>query len=68
MRHILIMRLSELRKSAGLTQRQLAEASGVNIRQIQKIEAGEIQIGNITLQNAARLASVLGIRTEDLLN
>ena len=59
--------LKQHRINAGLTQKQLAEASGVNIRQIQKIESGEIQIGNVTLQNAARLASALGVELKDLL-
>jgi len=61
------MSIQALRAAAGLTQRQLAEAAGVNIRQIQKIEAGEIQIGNVTLQNAARLAEALGVTIESLL-
>lgn len=60
-------KLKRLRIDAGLTQAQLAEAAGVNIRQIQKIEAGEIQIGNVTLQNAARLAAALGVTIESLL-
>lgn len=50
-----------------MTQAGLAEKSGVNIRQIRKIEAGDIRIGNITLTNAARLAAALGVRIEDLL-
>ena len=61
------MPLQSLRAAAGLTQKQLAAAAGVNIRQIQKIEAGEIQIGNVTLQNAARLAEALGVTIESLL-
>ena len=61
------MALQSLRAAAGLTQKQLAEAAGVNIRQIQKIEAGEIQIGNVTLQNAVRLAEALGVTIESLL-
>ena len=61
------MTLQSLRAAAGLTQKQLAEAAGVNIRQIQKIEAGEIQNGNVTLQNAARLAAALGVTIESLL-
>ena len=60
-------RLKQRRINAGLTQKQLAEAAGVNIRQIQKIEAGEIQMGNVTLQNAARLAAALGVEIKDLL-
>ena len=62
------MTIRERRRAAQLTQAQLAEAAGLNIRQIQKIEAGEIQIGNITLTNAARLARALGVKIEDLLN
>ena len=44
--------LADLRKSVGLTQQKLATASGINIRQIQKIESGEVQIGNI-IENRA---------------
>ena len=61
------MTIRERRKAAQLTQAQLAEAAGLNIRQVQKIEAGEILIGNMTLTNAARLAQALGVKIEDLL-
>lgn len=61
------MTLRERRSAAQLTQAQLAEAAGVNVRQIQKIEAGEIQIGNVTLTNAARIAQALGVKIEELL-
>ena len=61
------MTIRERRRAAKLTQAQLAEAAGLNIRQIQKIEAGEIQIGNVTLTNAAHLAQALGVKIEDLL-
>lgn len=40
--------LKELRKFMGLTQRELAEKTGINIRQIQKIEKGEIDVSNMT--------------------
>lgn len=59
--------LKEMRKAAGLTQTQLASAAGINIRQIQKLEAGEIRLGNLTLANAAKLADALGISMEALL-
>lgn len=59
--------LKQIRAAAGMTQRQLADAAGVNIRQIQKIEASEIKIGNVTLQNAAALAQALGVPIEELL-
>ena len=61
------MALKDLRQAAGMTQAALAEKSGVNIRQIRKIELGEIKIRNITLQNAVRLAGALGVSIEALL-
>lgn len=55
------------RSVMGMTQRELAEKSGVNIRQIQKYESGEYDAGNMTLRNAVALARVLECSTEDLL-
>lgn len=49
------MFIKELRKEKNITQTQLAEACGLNIRWIQKLESGEINIENITLKNAALL-------------
>ena len=46
------MEVKELRKRQGLTQKQLAEQIGVNIRWVQKLEAGEIKLENITFLNA----------------
>jgi transcriptional regulator with XRE-family HTH domain len=60
-------RLRDLRAEAGITQAQLAAASGINLRQLQKIEAGEIKLGNVTLANAVALARALGIAAEDLI-
>lgn len=53
--------LYDLRQSRGFTQKALAEQTGINIRQIQRIEKGEIKIDNITLKNAIALADALGI-------
>ncbi len=61
------MKLKELRKSRNLTQAQLAELSGVNSRQIQRIENGESDISNVTLKNAHALAKALGVSMEELL-
>lgn len=58
--------LSEARRGAGLTQRQLAEASGVNIRQIQRIEHGDSSLGNITAANFMALVRALHMRPRDL--
>ena len=57
----------ESRKAAGITQKELAEKSGINIRQIQKYESGEYDTGNMTLKNAVSLARALECRAEDLL-
>jgi len=61
------MTIRDYRLSRGLTQQQLADAALLNRSQIQKLERGEIQVGNITLANAARLAAALGIEIDDLL-
>lgn len=61
------MTLRELRQKAGLTQLQLAEKSGVNARQIRRVELGTSQIENVTLINAKRLADALGVGIEELL-
>ena len=57
----------QLRLEKGLTQKGLADATGVNIRQIQKIESGEISVSNITLKTAKALADVLRISVDSLL-
>ena len=55
------------RSVMGLTQRELAEKSGVNIRQIQKYESGEYDTGNMTLKNALAIAGALECEVKDLL-
>ena len=60
--------LKELRAKAGMTQQQLADATGINIRQIRKIESGEIKLENITAKNFLALAKVLEIGPRALLS
>ena len=55
------------RIAAGLTQKQLAELSGVNSRQIQKVEAGEIKAGNMTAKNLLEIADALGVDPRELI-
>lgn len=62
------MSLRELRQAAGLTQAALAAASGVHVVQIRRMEAGTIDMRNITLANALRLAAALGVPPERLLD
>lgn len=54
-------RIKSLRQSRGLTQQALADASGLNLRQIQKLEGGEAAIENTTLNTCIALADALGI-------
>lgn len=55
------------RSVMGMTQKELAEKSGINIRQIQKYESGEYDTGNMTLKNAVAIAKALECSTDDLL-
>ena len=59
--------LKIIRVSAGLSQRELAEHSGVSIRQIQLFEQGQRDINRTQAINVARIAKTLGCRIEDLL-
>ena len=53
------MSIKEIRKEKGFTQKQLAEQMGVNVRWVQKLEAGEIKLENITFLNAIKLIKAL---------
>ena len=59
--------LRELRVVAGLTQVQLADASGVGLRSIQQYEQRKKDINRAQARSVARLASALSCRMEDLL-
>lgn len=61
------MTITDARKSAGLTQRQLSELSGVNIRQIQRVESGASQAGNLTAKNLIAIADALGVDPRELI-
>lgn len=54
-------KIKQLRTAAGMTQRELAEKTGVNIRQIQKYEVDQPDIGNVSLRIAVALADALGV-------
>lgn len=47
-------RIKEIRKQKGLTQQQLAEATGLNLRTIQRVESGQTIPRGHTLQALAR--------------
>jgi len=56
--------IRKYRKIEGLTQEKLAEKVDLNIRNVQRIEAGQI---NILITTARRIKSVLGCSWDDLM-
>lgn len=56
------------RKKQGLTQADLANRAGLNIRQIQKIENGEVRTENITLKTMQAIAQVFNLKIDDLIS
>lgn len=55
------------RTSMEMSQRELAEKSGVNLRQIQRYENSTSDVGNMTLRNALFIADALECEVRDLL-
>ena len=64
----LINYVKTYRKKQGLTQTDLANRAGLNIRQIQKIENGEAQTENITLKTMQAIAQALHVKIDDLIS
>ena len=50
-----------------MSQRELAEKSRVNLRQIQRYENSTSDVGNMTLRNALSIADALECEVRDLL-
>lgn len=59
--------VQNLRKAIGITQQELADKTGINIRQIQKYEYGEYDTGKMMLRNAIALADALECDVRELL-
>lgn len=53
-----------IRKSASLTQQALGDMAGTSRRSIAKYESGEIDLGQIEVKTAIRLANALNIPVE----
>ena len=45
-----MVKIKELRQELGVTQKALADASELDIRWLQKLEAGDIDIQNVTVK------------------
>lgn len=61
------MTIKEARTAAGMTQKQLADVSGVNVRQIQRVESGSSLARNLTAENFLSLADALHLDPHDLI-
>lgn len=55
------------RLKSGMTQAELSKKSGIYIRQIQKVESGEIETGNMAAKTLFALADALGADARELL-
>lgn len=62
-----VTRLKTIRKLAGLSQKELAEKSGVSLRMIQQYEQRAKDINKAAAINLFALARVLGCKAEDLM-
>lgn len=62
-----ITKLEWARLGAGMSLAELAAASGVNVRQIQRVELGEAEAGNLTARNLLALADALSADPRDLI-
>lgn len=62
-----ITKLEWSRRMADMAQSELAKKSGVNIRQIQRVELGEAEAGNLTAKNLLAIADALGVDAKFLL-
>ena len=59
--------LKSLRRAAGLTQEQLAAASGVKFSALQKLEYGVNSLAGARADTVLRLSQALGVAMEELL-
>lgn len=62
-----VSRLQEYRKRLGLSQQQLAESSGVNLRTLQEYEVGRKDIRKAAADTVFALAGTLGCKPEMIL-
>lgn len=62
------MDLKQSLKSAGLSQSQLSRVTGINLRQIQKMCAGEYKMENITGRNLLLISDALKVDPHTLVD
>lgn len=64
----MINHVKTYRKKQGLTQTDLANRAGLNIRQIQKLENDEVRTENVTLKTMQAIAQALNAKIDDLIS
>ena len=62
------MTLQEMRKSRGLTQKELADKSGITLKNIQHYEGGYRDLDLAKLETISKLAIALDCRIPEILN
>lgn len=60
--------LQKIRKMNGITQKQLADASGVSLRMVQHYEQGDFRFENVAVSVMISFALALRCRLSDLLD
>lgn len=65
--HAVPNEIKALRRAARLTQKQLADAAGIDIRNMQRYESGEFDVSNMSLSVAVKIADALGVDAKKLL-
>lgn len=56
-----------LRQAAGLTQQALSDIAGLNIRQIQRLEKGDVSPGDMAAKNLFAVADALNVDPRDII-
>lgn len=60
-------KLKEMRQSKGLSQSQLAEKTGINVRTIQHYEQGSKNFDHARIDTILKVCIVLGCKLEDVI-
>lgn len=61
-------KIKDLRKAKGMTQKELAEKTGLNMRTLQHYEQGSKDLNMAAAITVHALAEALGVRMEELLD
>ena len=60
--------LVEIRKQKGLSQSQLAKATGISVRTIQAYEQGKRRLSGASYDDLKKISEILGVTIEELVN